>query len=76
MTAKSIAGTFLGAFVGFLGLVWLLQGTGVLRVRPILCMANCEEVVGPSPLWAVSGIIALIIGIITVFVSVSRTGSS
>lgn len=76
MNAKPIAGTFFGAFVGFLGLLWLLQGTGILRMRPILCIANCEEVVGPSLLWAVSGIITLIIGIVAVFVSVGRAGSS
>jgi hypothetical protein len=75
MNAKPIAGTFFGAFVGFLGLLWLLQGTGILRMRPILCIANCEEVVGPSPLWAVSGVIALIIGVVALFVSVNRAGS-
>ncbi|MDD4567723.1 MAG: hypothetical protein PHU37_07450 [Methanoculleus chikugoensis] len=38
-------------------------------MRPILCIANCEEVVGPSPVWAASGVIALIIGAIVVFAS-------
>ncbi len=70
MKAKHLAGALIGAFVGIIGLLWLLQGTGLLRIRPILCIANCEEVVGPSPIWAVSGLIALIIGIIVVFVSV------
>lgn len=69
MKAKQIAGALIGAFIGFLGLLWFLQGTGILRMRPILCIANCEEVVGPSPLWAGAGLIALVIGAIVVFVS-------
>ena len=65
MKAKQIA----GAFIGFLGLLWFLQGTGILRMRPILYIANCEEIVGPSPLWAGAGLIVLVIGAIVVFVS-------
>ncbi|WP_250986141.1 hypothetical protein [Methanoculleus oceani] len=41
-------------------------------MRPILCIANCEEVVGPSPFWAAAGAIAFIIGAIVVAVSVRR----
>lgn len=70
MKARQIAGALIGAFIGFLGLLWFLQGTGTLRMRPILCIANCEEVVGPSPVWAASGLIALIVGVIVVFVSI------
>ncbi|MDN7013143.1 hypothetical protein FGW20_08840 [Methanoculleus sp. FWC-SCC3] len=75
MNAKGVVGTLLGVFVAILGLLWLLQGTGILRMRPILCIANCEEVVGPSPTWAAAGAVALIIGAIVVAVSVrhSRT---
>lgn len=69
MKARHLAGALIGAFITFLGLLWLLQGTGLLRIRPILCIANCEEIVGPSPVWAVSGLIALVIGVIVVFAS-------
>ena len=72
MKVRQIAGTLVGAFVAFLGLLWFLQGTGILRMRPILCVANCEEIVGPSPLWAVAGAIAFIIGTIVIVVSVRR----
>jgi hypothetical protein len=72
MNAKEVVGALLGGFIAFLGLLWFLQGTGVLRIRPILCVANCEEIVGPSPFWAVSGAIALIIGALVVAVSVRR----
>ena len=70
MKAKHLVGALIGAFVGIISLLWLLQGMGILRIRPILCIANCEEIVGPSPVWAVSGLIALVIGAILVFVSV------
>jgi hypothetical protein len=72
MNVRGVVGTFIGAFVVFLGLVWFLQGTGILRMRPILCIANCEEVVGPSLTWAVAGAVAFIIGIVVVAVSVRR----
>lgn len=75
MNAKGVVGALLGAFIGFLGLLWFLQGTGILRMRPILCIANCEEVVGPSPTWAAAGAVALIIGAIVVAVSVRRGGA-
>lgn len=71
MNAKQLAGALFGAFIVFLGLLWFLQGTGILRVRPILCIGDCTVIVGLSPLWAVSGLIVLIIGAIVVFVSVS-----
>lgn len=74
MNAKGVVGALLGAFIGFLGLLWFLQGMGTLRMRPILCIANCEEVVGPSPTWAAAGAVALIIGAILVAVSVRRGG--
>lgn len=75
MNAKGVVGALLGAFIGFLGLLWFLQGTGILRMRPILCIANCEEVVGPSLTWAAVGAVALIIGAIVVAVSVRRGGA-
>lgn len=72
MNAKGVIGVLLGTFVAVLGLLWFLQGTGILRMRPILCIANCEEVVGPSLTWAVAGAVAFIIGIVVVAVSVRR----
>lgn len=72
MRGRQIVGAILGVFVASLGLLWLLQGTGVLRIRPILCIANCEEVVGPSPFWAAAGAVVLIVGVIVAIVSVKR----
>ena len=69
MKGKQIAGALIGIFIAFLGLLWSLQGTGVLQIRPILCVTNCEEIVGVSPVWAIAGAIAFIIGIITIVLS-------
>ena len=31
-----------GAISVLLGGLWMLQGLGVVHIRPILCFANCE----------------------------------
>jgi hypothetical protein len=46
----------LGVVAVLLGGLWLLQGLGVVHMRPILCFANCEPVEGPSLAWAAIGI--------------------
>lgn len=58
---KKIA--FLGGFVAaLLGGLWLLQGLGLVNIRPILCFANCVPVQGPSTAWAVIGTVVLTAG--------------
>jgi hypothetical protein len=76
MNGKQIAGGLFGAFIAFLGLLWFLQGTGILHIRPILCVANCEEIVGGSPSWVVFGVITFLIGIIILIMSVRRFGKT
>ncbi len=75
MKGKQIAGVLLGAFIAFLGLLWSLQGTGILQIRPILCVTDCEEIVGVSPFWAITGAITFIIGIIIIVISMRRVRS-
>jgi len=72
MKGNQIAGGLAGAFIASLGLLWFLQGTGILRMRPILCIANCEEIAGRSPFWAGAGAIVFVIGILAVLASVRR----
>ncbi len=76
MNGKQIAGALIGAFIAFLGLLWSLQGIGILQIRPIFCVADCEEIVGGSPSWAVVGVITFIIGIIILIMSVRRFGKT
>ena len=75
MKGKQIAGVVIGAFIAFLGLLWTLQGTGILHIRPILCVTDCEEIVGVSLSWAIAGVIAFIIGIIIIVISIRRVRS-
>ena len=43
-----------------LGGLWLLQGLGVVQLRPVLCFADCEPIQGPSATWAVIGAVLLV----------------
>ena len=46
-----------------LGLLWSLQGGDLIHIKPILCVANCEEIAGGSMLWLSIGIISTVIGL-------------
>jgi hypothetical protein len=52
-----------GVVAVLLGGLWLLQGLGLVEIRPILCFANCEPVQGPSTGWAVAGAVVLLVGV-------------
>jgi len=62
---KMIA-TVLGGLAVLLGGLWLLQGLGVVHVRPILCVADCVPLQGPSATWAVAGFLLLTAGILLI----------
>ncbi len=51
-----------GFIAVLLGGLWLLQGLGIVHMRPILCFADCVPVQGPSTKWAVIGAGVLIAG--------------
>jgi hypothetical protein len=47
---------FILSIVGLLlGGLWLLQGLGLIHIRPILCFANCAPIQEASTIWAVLG---------------------
>lgn len=69
MNAKATVLTILGAIVTLLGMLWLVQGLGILQIGPVLCVADCEPITGRSMQWTVIGVIALIAGI-----AISRVG--
>lgn len=56
---KLICGIVLTA----LGLLWSLQGADLIRMKPILCVANCEPVVGGSIAWLITGIVVTAVGL-------------
>jgi hypothetical protein len=57
-----IAALIFGMIAALFGTLWLLQGLGVVHVRPFLCVADCAPVQGPPVTWAVIGAIALAVG--------------
>lgn len=61
--AKAAVSTILGAIVALLGLLWFVQGLGIVRIGPILCVAECEPLTGRSVQWTVIGALALVLGI-------------
>ena len=62
MSVKAIALATFGAAVGLLGVLWLVQGLGLIEIGPILCVADCEPITRESTQWTVIGMIALILG--------------
>ena len=57
-----IVGLLFGLAAVLLGCLWLLQGIGLVHLRPLLCFADCEPVQGPSASWAVMGALVFTIG--------------
>jgi hypothetical protein len=49
-----------------LGLLWILQGADVVRIRPILCVADCQPITGGSPSWLAIGVVTLVVGLAVV----------
>lgn len=67
-----IAGLLFGLVAVLLGGLWLLQGIGVVHLRPLLCFADCEPVQGPSASWAVIGALVFTAGVALVWWSSKR----
>jgi hypothetical protein len=61
-----------GVICLMLGGLWLLQGLGVVHVRPILCFADCAPVQGPSLMWAIIGLLLVSAGAFAIFRSLKR----
>lgn len=61
-----------GVISVLLGALWLLQGLGVVHIRPILCFADCEPIQGASPTWAIIGFLVLVAGVFAIFHSFKR----
>lgn len=66
MSAKVILSTTAGVALTLLGLLWFLQGADVLHVPPILCVANCEPLVGGSTTWMIAGFIGVLAGVVLI----------
>jgi hypothetical protein len=62
--------TLVGGVIGLLlGGLWLLQGLGIVQIRPILCFVDCAPVQGPSSTWAIIGFLVVAVGVIAIIFS-------
>jgi hypothetical protein len=61
MTVLRVGG---GIVLVLLGALWSLQGADVVHIKPILCIADCEPLVGGSRTWLVVGLVAIAIGVL------------
>ena len=50
---------FAGGVAGAVGLLWLVQGLGLVRLKPMLCVAACQAVEGPSLGWTLAILVIL-----------------
>lgn len=62
-----IAIIVVGAIALLLGGLWLVQGLGIVTIQPILCVAECEALEGPSTPWAVTGLVVAAAGAAAIF---------
>lgn len=62
--AKAAVLTIFGVITALLGTLWLVQGLGIIQIGPILCVADCEPITGRSVQWTVTGVLALVAGIV------------
>jgi hypothetical protein len=66
----------LGVVAVLLGGLWLVQGLGLVHIEPIACVAECETLEGPSPLWAGIGAVVVVAGVVAVWWGLRRRGPS
>lgn len=62
----------LGVVLTLLGGLWTLQGLGVVTLEPILCVAACEPVQGPSSTWVAIGVAMIVLSMFATALSRRR----
>ena len=72
MTLRTLARILFGVALMLLGLLWLLQGADVVRIRPILCVANCTPLEGGSVGWMAAGALVLVVGLLVIASGIRR----
>ena len=68
---RFILGLCAGLIATSLGVLWSLQGAGAVRVRPILCVANCKPITRGSAAWLSLGVIFMVLGSAVIGASVT-----
>lgn len=70
--AKVAGLTTIGLIVALLGMLWLVQGLGIVQVDPVLCAGDCEPITGGSVEWTVIGAITSVVGSTVVWAGLRR----
>ena len=65
-------GAAFGVVALLLGGLWLVQGTGLVTIEPIACVADCETLEGPSLQWAITGALTFAAGAALLWFSLFR----
>ena len=66
MNIKHLALLIIGVILTLLGSLWFLQGTGIVHLNPVMCVAECKQIIGTSPTWTVIGAVTSIVGMLIV----------
>jgi hypothetical protein len=72
MNKKKIISIIFGVVLLSLGLLWFLQGSDLVHIKPILCFANCEPITGRSITWQIVGAVVFIAGASTVYKNLKK----
>ncbi len=72
MNKKKVIGVFFGTALLLLGLLWFLQGSDLVHVKPILCFANCQPIAGKSLAWKIAGAVVSIAGASIIYKSLKK----
>ena len=72
MKLKNIIAIFFGTLLSLLGLLWFLQGSDLVHIKPILCFANCEPITGKSLTWQIAGAIFFIVGALLTYKNIKK----
>jgi hypothetical protein len=51
-----------GIVLVLLGLLWALQGADLIHIEPVMCVANCEPLIGGSTTWLITGVLVMVAG--------------
>ena len=72
MTKKQIISIIFGTIFSLLGLLWFMQGSDLVHIKPILCFANCEPITGKSLTWQIAGAVFFIIGALLFYKNIKK----
>ena len=74
MNRRVLSWILVGVGATLLGSLLLLQGAGLLHVRPILCLADCKPLEGRSVGWITAGAVVLLGGLLAIAAGFRRRG--